>query len=204
MFFRSLPGQLVGGPVMISIQWRERLTYLMMSLVVGWHGFAIVVAPAPDSSATVQSFRLLLQPYLSLFRLDNAWNFFAPSVGRHSQFRYVIEDTAGKEHTFVPSQELNWSIPRYVWWREFKYLYDGIMEAPEIRGDAIAALLCRKHASLDPVSIPLLQIQEQDFRPEDHLRGKHPLDPEFVTVNTLRRVNCRDGSAPPHRSPHSP
>ncbi len=180
------------------IQWRDRLTYLAMSLVVGWHSLAMVVAPAPDSSAMVQSVRPLLQPYLSLFRLDTPWNFFAP-VGKHFQFRYVIEDAAGNEQTFVPTEESSWFVPSYVWWREFKYLYEGIMETPETRGDAVAALLCRKHAALQPFAVTLLQIQEQDFWPEDHLRGKRPLDPEFVTVNTLKRVQCQGDSAPPRR-----
>jgi len=168
---------------------------LAMSLFVGWHTLAIVVGP--NSSATAQSFRFLLQPYLSLFRLESTWAFFAPNVGKHSQFRYVIEDTAGKEHTFVPSHELNWYLPTDIW---FKNWYYAIIEFPEIYGDFFAALFCRKHASLDPVSITLVAIQEQDFRPEDHLRGNHPLDPEFVIVDTLKRVKCQDGSAPPEGS----
>jgi hypothetical protein len=179
-----------------SMQWRGRLTYLAMSLVVAWHTFAIMVAPMPDSSAMVQSFRYVLQPYLSLFRLDNYWNFFAPHVGKHAQFRYVIEDGAGKGHTYVPADELNGSLPRYVMWREFKYLYEGVMEAPEIRGERVAELLCRKHAALNPVAVTLLSVQEQPFWPEDYLRGRRPLDPAYVSVNTLRRVECPSASSP--------
>ena len=174
---------------MISMRWRRRLTYLIMSLVVGWHSIAVMVAPAPDSSATVQTLRFLVQPYLSLFRLDNKWNFFVP-VGKHMQFRYVVEDTAGKRHVFIPVEEASGSLPRYVMWREFKYFHEGVMEAPEVRGDAFAALLCRRHASLNPVSISLLQVQELDFSPEDYLYGRRPLDPEFVTVNTLADIKC--------------
>ena len=75
-------------------------------------------------------------------------------------------------------------------WREFKYFYEGVMEAPQIRGDAITALLCRRHASLNPVSISLMQVQELEFSPEDYLRGRRPLDPEFVAVNTLANIKC--------------
>lgn len=190
-------------PVVNAIQWRNRLTFAAMSLVVGWHSLAMVVAPAPNGSATIQSLRLLLQPYLSFFRLDTPWNFFAP-VGKHAQFRYVVEDAAGNKHTFVPTEESNLSLPRYVWWREFKYFYDGVMESPESRGDAAGALLCRKHAALQPLSVTLLELREEDFRPEDRLRGKSPLDPEFVSVNTLIRVECRSGSALPRRLPVRP
>jgi hypothetical protein len=184
---------------MKSIQWRARLTYLAISLVVGWHSFAIIVAPTPGGSTMVQTFRYLVQPYLSLFRLDNQWNFFVP-VGKHMQFRYVVQDAAGKRHVFIPVEEASESFPRYVMWREFKYLYEGVMEAPEVRGNAITALLCRKHASLNPVSISLLQVQELEFSPEDYRQGHRPLDPEFVTVNTLANIKCGDVSPSPRRS----
>lgn len=190
------------GPLVI--QWRNRLTYLVMSLVVGWHSFAIVVAPAPENSPMVRSLYLLLQPYLSIFRLGSQWGFFAPDVGKHALFRYVVEDAAGKQHTFEPTEESTWSIPRYVMWREFKYFFDTVMEAPEAHAQATAALLCRKHASLDPLSVSLLRVQELDFWPEHHLQGHRTLDPDFVTVNTFARVKCRDGSPPPRRSPIRP
>jgi hypothetical protein len=175
--------------------WRRRLTYLAMSLLVAWHTLAVVLAPAPENSETVQVFRAVLQPYLSLLRLDNSWSFFAPSVGKHSQFRYIVEDAAGTEHTFVPTEEPSSSLPSYVLWREFKYLYEGIMEDAENHGDAIGAFLCRRHASLKPLSVTLVEIQEQDFWREDYLRGKRPLDPEFVVVNPLRRIECPSPSA---------
>jgi hypothetical protein len=174
---------------MISVQWRDRLLYAAMSLVVGWHSLAIIVAPTPDGSAIVQRLRALVQPYLSLFRLDNQWNFFVP-VGKHMQFRYVVEDAGGKRHVFVPVEEAADSIPRFVMWREFKYFYEGVMEAPDIRGAAIVAMLCRKHASLGPVAISLLQVQELEFSREAYLQGYRPLDPEFVAVNTLASIKC--------------
>jgi hypothetical protein len=54
---------------MISKQWRERLGYAAMSVFVGWHTLAMVVAPAPEESALVKSLHGLLQPYLALFNL---------------------------------------------------------------------------------------------------------------------------------------
>jgi hypothetical protein len=173
-------------------KWRHRFAYVAMSLIVGWHAVAVMLAPAPDNSEALQALRLVFQPYLSLLRLDNNWSFFAPSVGKHAQFRYVVEDAAGTEHTFVPTEETS-SLAGYVLWREFKYLYEGIMEDPDGRGDAIGAFFCRKHASLRPVSVTLVQVREQDFWREQFLRGKRPLDSEFVIVNPLRRVDCQVG-----------
>jgi len=180
------------GTVMVSRQWRKRLTYLAMSLFVGWHTLAMVLGP--NSSATAQASRVVLQPYLSLFRLDSTWAFFAPSVGKHSQFRYVITDANGRDHTFVPNEELNWYLPTDIW---FKNWYYTIIEFPETFGDFFAQLFCRQHADLKPVSITLLAIQEQPFSPEDHLRGKRPLDPEFITVDTLKHVECLNEAGSP-------
>lgn len=194
------------APVVNWVWWRDRLAYLAMSLIVAWHTFAMVVAPAPAGSGTVLSLRVPLQPYLSLFRLDNGWGFFVP-VGKHSQFRYVIEDAHGNNHTFLPTEtyepigDTDWPLLNYVWWRGFKYMYEGIMEVPEARADVAGAYLCRRHASLEAVAVTLIDVQELDYWPEDYLRGKHPLDPEFVTENTLVRIDCRNGSAPPRRSP---
>jgi hypothetical protein len=178
-----------GPPLVISKRSRERLIYLGMSLIVGWHGFAIIIAPSPDSSAIVQTLRPIVQPYLSLFRLDDKWNFFVPA-GKFMHLRYVVEDAAGKQHLFIPAEDPSGSVARYAMWREFKYLYEGVMEIPEVRSEPFAALLCRKHAALDPVSISFLQVQELDFSPQDYLQGHRRFDPEFISVNTLATVKC--------------
>jgi hypothetical protein len=157
-----------------------------MSVFVVWHTLAMVVAPAPDNNIT-ERLRPLLQPYLTLFSIDTRWDFFAPDVSRKNQFRYVIRDSAGKEQTFVPADELNRLSPSYTW---FRLWYVTVMESPDVHGDTFAAFFCLKHAALRAASITLLEIQEGYFWPHDHLSGKHPLDSEFVTVNTLKRFTC--------------
>jgi len=172
---------------MISQQWRARLTYAAMSAFLAWHTATIVIAPAPDVSAFVQALRVPLHPYLVFFRLDNPWDFFAPNVGRRPQFRYIIEDVRGNHHPFMPTKDLNWFHPSFFWSYSW---YDAVIDEPETYADAAAAFLCRKHASLHPVSIILLQAEGGDFTPEDQLAGKNPMDPEFVTVTTVKRVAC--------------
>jgi hypothetical protein len=171
---------------MISKSWRDRLFYLAMSLFVSWHATAIVLAPAPDSSPPVASLRALFGPYFALFRLENTWGFFE-NINRSAQFRYVIKDADGKEHIFVPVDEFNWYHPRYNW---FERTYWAIMEHPELHGDYFTAFFCRQHAALKPVAVTLLLVLEQEFRPEDQLRGHKPLDPEFITVDTLVHNAC--------------
>ena len=184
---------------MNSTQWRQRLTFVVMSLAVTWHSIAMIVSPAPNDSELEQSLRYLFHPYLELFRLETPWGFFAP-VGKHAQFRYVMEDGDGNSHTFTPTEEPSPSVARYVWWRELKYLYDGVMANPEFRGDSAGALLCQRHAALRPRSVTLLEVTEQDYQPRDAFLGKAPLDPEFVAIVPLRRIACPDASVPPASS----
>src|ERR1700686_2676417 len=163
--------------MMIARQWRERAIYLVMSLFVTWHTIAMLVGPAPDSEIS-RSLGPLFEPYLTLFRLESSWAFFAPSIGKHSQFRYVVTDADGKEHGFVPINELSQLLPTYRWFNDI-YL-TVFLENPDLFGDAPIALLCRQHDSLHPVSVTISEVQEEhDFWPEDQLSGKHPLDPVF-------------------------
>jgi hypothetical protein len=170
---------------MIWNRWGQRLTYLVMSAFVAWHTLAMVIAPAPDSSVA-RTARVALQDYLTLFRLDNPWNFFAPVISG-SLLRYSVEDADGVSHTFTPTEQLNWFHPDYIWFRDW---YDAIMDYPEVYADRNGALLCRKHALLRPVSITFLEYEQHDFTPADQLSGKHPMDPEFTNVNILTTVKC--------------
>jgi hypothetical protein len=165
---------------------RDRIAYAAMSALLVWHTIAMVVATAPESSIT-DAARTVFQPYLTLFRLDNNWGFFAPDVPRGWQFRYVIENSAGTKRTFIPENELSQLHPNSIW---FKDRYKEVMRSPDLYGDTVARELCRNHADLRPVSVTLLEVEQQDFGPEDRLDGKSPFDDEFLDVNTLRTVQC--------------
>jgi hypothetical protein len=172
---------------MISARVRQQITYAALSAFLAWHTLAMVLAPAPDNSVISDALRGVMQPYLTFFRLDDTWDFFAPTVGHGSQLRYTIEDSAGKEHTFIPTDKLSWYHPNYFWARSWYY---AIIDTPEVYMDAAIATLCRQHAALHPTAITLTEYQEGDFLPEDQLDGKNPMDPEFVTVNVLKHAQC--------------
>src|SRR3977135_657693 len=131
---------------MISQKLRERLGYVAMSALVTWHTLAMVLAPAPDSDVT-NLVRVALQPYLSFFRLDNQWDFFAPEVGEGSRLRYDIQDRTGKGHAFLPADGLPWYRPEFLW---FRFWYYRVIDDPEVYADNTAAILCRQHAALQP------------------------------------------------------
>ena len=46
---------------MIWNRWRRRLTYVAMSAFVAWHTIAMVIAPAPYGSVSVQTLRTAFQ-----------------------------------------------------------------------------------------------------------------------------------------------
>ena len=182
-----MPTDCAGG-VMNLQHWRTRLTYAAMSGFVAWHTAAMVIAPAPDESESVNALSVAFQPYLSLFQLGNRWGFFAPDVGTGSLLRYIVEDSRGSHHVFTPLQDVNRFHPSSYW---FRFSHNAVMRLPETYGDSTGAMLCAQHASLHPVSVILVQVEEGDFTPEDRLAGKHPMDPEFVTTSTLKKVKCR-------------
>ena len=171
---------------MASKMWRQRLAYVVMSIFVAWHTLAMVVAPAPESYLT-KSLRGILQPYLTLFRLDDKWDFFAPNIGAGTRFRYVIEDQAGEKHTFYPTAKVSWLGPNFFWTR---FWYYGIMDDPETFADYAVGYFCRRHADLHPVAISLVELREKKFTPSDLLSGKLPTDPEFYTVTTVKHDQC--------------
>lgn len=171
---------------MIAKKWRERLTYVAMSALLAWHTLAMVIAPAPDNDLT-ESLQVVLQPYLTFLRLDGQWQFFAPTLGEGSRLRYVIQDRTGKNHTFMPAEELSWFHPNFIWFRSWYYR---IMDDPDNYGDYAAAQFCRKHASLQPLAITFYEIQEEKFTREDYLSGKSRMAPEFFTIKMLRGIRC--------------
>jgi hypothetical protein len=171
---------------MISIRWRERLTYLAMSLFVAWHTLAMVIAPAPESHAT-DSLHAVLRPYLTLLRIDNPWDFFAPTVGEGSRLSYVIEDDKGATYSFTPGEQLSSFHPSFFWSRSRYY---AVMDEPELHAAAAAELFCRTHAELKPTSITFYEMQEEKFTREDYLDGKRRSDPEFFTVKPIKHMAC--------------
>jgi hypothetical protein len=170
---------------MISNRWREGLTYAAMSIFVAWHTLAMVVAPASSTSAMAQSLRVLLDPYLTLFELDHTWGFFAPDLGRGDQLRYVIADASGQRHTFLSSDKWSLFFTPVLGWDQM------VLDEPDTYAAPIAAFYCRQHAALRPVSITFLRVEEKAFKPEDHLNGGHPLDPQFTSVHAVRRLRCQ-------------
>jgi len=162
------------------------LGYAAMSSLVVWHTLAMV-AGASSEIPLAETARSILHPYMTLLRMDNHWGFFAPNVGTGSQFSYVVEDSSGARHSFVPADKLSRFHPTSIWDRD---RYKMVMNHPETYGEAAVASLCQEHASLQPVSITLLEIDQKDFWPADRLAGKQPFDPEFVDVKTLKTIPC--------------
>ena len=119
-------------------------------------------------------------------RLQAAIEVLSEMLDRHRPASEALRDW-GKAHRFAPGADLKWYYPTSIW---FKAWFYAVMENPELYADSAGAIFCRQHAELKPVAVTLLEYQEGAIGPDDHLSGKHPLDEEFVTVNTVKRVPC--------------
>jgi hypothetical protein len=172
--------------LMKSKQARASFALIAMSLFVVWHSLAMLIAGAPDSRLTASA-RTVFNPYLLFLGLDSQWGFFAPDVPNGNTFRYVIEDSAGNRRTFTPLQQWNPLQPTFIWFRD---RYKTVMENFEDFADAAVASICKEHAELKPVSVTLIDVTQKDFSPEDRLKGKSPLDPEFLEAQEMDAIRC--------------
>lgn len=68
----------------------------VLSLLIGFHVFAVIVAPNMESYFG-ESSRPLVGPYLELLELTNRWSFFAPDPGPPPiHIEYAIEGAGGE------------------------------------------------------------------------------------------------------------
>ena len=185
---QDLPNQGSDAGTAVDPRWKRRV-YMIMSFFVCWQTLAIIMPPLPQGSGLVQLLRSVLQPYITIFRLDNQWSFFAPGVGRGGEFRYVVEGSDGRRHVFQPTEKRE-SIPQFYMWREWKYFYDKVMQSADSRGYLIAGLYCKKHEELNPVSVSLLQVSELEFSPSDYLQGYRHNHSKFIQVESLGNYEC--------------
>ncbi len=172
--------------LLISRPARPGLLYAAMSLLLVWHSLAMIVGPAPDSDLT-DAARGVVGPYLNVFRLEHSWSFFAPDVRLYPDFRYVVQDASGQEHTFTPTVGLNRFRPSDIWIEDW---YTNVGDEPDTYAEATAMRLCREQAALHPVQISLIGVERVDFTPDDELAGKHLYDPEFDDEMFLGTFAC--------------
>jgi hypothetical protein len=166
---------------------RRILIYSGMWFIVVWQSLAMIVSVTPESA--LSSFvRPIFDPYLTLFRLENGWGFFAPNVEQGLQFRYVVEDASGARHEFTPTDKLSRYDPTWIWMSD---RFRMVMFEPEKYGDAFGQSVCREQAALNPVSVTLIAVDQERFWPEDWSAGNNPLDPAFVKQRTFKVVRCQ-------------
>jgi len=172
---------------MAAKAWRRYAVYTAMSAFLAWHSFVMLTAPLPEASAVAQALSPILHPYLSLFSLDNRWDFFAPSVRPGYELRYILETADGSSRVVVPMKKISWYNPYFIWTDMWQ---DAIIDHPETYADLAAGLFCREQGSLRPTAVSLMDVEQREFWPQDFLAGKDPFDPDFVSEEVLTRVPC--------------
>ena len=171
----------------MSKTWQRRVTYAAMSLLVAWHTVAMFVAPTPPSDFT-NAIQRVWAPYLTLFRLENLWGFFAPDVRVYPRFNYVIEDAAGQQYTFNPADGLSRFRAAQLWYQDW---FVNVIDNPDAYAEDVAHELCKLQAALHPVKITLLDVELGDFKPEDELAGRHATDSGFDDLTEIGTYECR-------------
>ena len=142
----------------------------------------MVIAPAPDSEVTrAGAARAAALPDVSparqsvgFLRADGRRR-FAPALRHPGQDRQSCTsfcrrmNCAGTIRTFSGSGRGT----------------TAIIDDPDNFADNAAAVLCRKHAALQPLAITFYEIQEERYTREDYLSGKKRMDPGFFTIHML-------------------
>jgi hypothetical protein len=157
-----------------------------LSVFLVWHTLSLLVGPAPNSEST-RILRSYMQPYLTFFRLDNQWEFFAQTIGEGSFLRYDVEDVSGRKHTFYPAQKLSWFHPDYFWFRSWYYR---VIDSPDVYGDYAIQRFCKEHSDLKPAAISLYEMQEQRYTRDHYLSGARRSDAAFIKPDFLIRIRC--------------
>ena len=185
-WFGRVEGSPVHLPSLTSTQW-QRASHLCGNVIAArlahrcYRGRG--VARQCDYAVGTFAIRAL---FVSI-QAGNEWSFYAPDVRVEPEFRYVVEDASGERHTFVPADKLSRYHPTDIWVKDW---YIHVMDNPETYSEFVAAYLCREHASLHPVSITLLEIDQKEFSPAGPTERKTPLRSEFLDKKTLATVQC--------------
>jgi predicted DCC family thiol-disulfide oxidoreductase YuxK len=201
LFYVPVLSRLLGQPIynwvaanrgrlsamMVSKKWRGRSLYTVASLFLAWHTVSTMLAPLPDKNAIVHAFRTVFQPYLTLTGTDTTWDFFSPLSSSY-EFRYVIEDAAGNQHTFTPIADVSWLTPNHRW---DERIFATLISTPTLIGGYFANEFCREHAALKPVAVTMLYLEEKEFWPQDYFLGKQrTTDPANYNLYPLLRAGC--------------
>jgi len=159
---------------MAAKAWRRYAVYTAVSAFLAWHSFVMLTAPLPEASAVAQALSPILHPYLSLFSLDNRWDFFAPSVRPGYELRYILETADGSSRVVVPMKKISWYNPYFIWTDMWQ---DAIIDHPETYADLAAGLFCREQGSLRPTAVSLMDVEQREFWPQDFWPARTPSIP---------------------------
>jgi hypothetical protein len=169
----------------------QKILFVLTSMFLIWHTLALVIGPSPQSHLRDNLFGYF-QPYLSLFRLNNAWAFYAPEpeLGSVVNYKVIGEDGDAQEFDVYNDQLDRWSASYF----RFNAFFNNIYWQSEVYRryrNSYIQYLCRRHAALNPESIVLVRINQTRLTHEDYLKGARPLDPEFIEVHTSQPVRCQ-------------
>jgi hypothetical protein len=169
---------------------RQKLLYFFASVFLIWHSFALVIGPAPQSYMRDGLYNIF-KPYLSLFRLNNAWAFYAPEPDLGGVLNYKVINKDGDAHEFdIYAEQLDkWSASYFRYNAFFNNIAWDSEEYRRYR-ESYTQYLCRRHSELSPQSIVLVRITQTPLSYKDYVNGARPLDPDFALAQPDEPARC--------------
>lgn len=169
---------------------RQKILYFLASVFLLWHSLALIIGPAPQSYIRDNLYSIY-EPYLSLFRLNNAWAFYAPEPDLGGVLNYKVITKDGNAHDFdIYADQLDK-------WSTSYFRYNAFFNNIELESDeylsyrqSYTQYLCRKHRALSPQSIVLIRVAQTPLSYEDYINGAQPLDPNFVQTYPSEPTRC--------------
>ena len=167
--------------------------FAVMSAFIVWHAVGVsLVGPLPDSELR-KNLMEVYGYYLAFFHLDSTWMFYAPNPSFGSILRYETLNSRGEKSVFPLSEshgKFDHAYSRYTNFYGYLFAYPKYARNHGYH-KSVARYLCGQHQkSEEIVQIRFFIFRQQRFTKDDYLKGKHPLDNEFLKKGVSRAYKC--------------
>lgn len=163
----------------------------ILSIFIVWHALAIVFVGPFSYSHLRSSLMTYFHGYLTFFRLDHSWPFYAPNVFRGSILKYETTSQSGETKIYPLTQakkKFNHAYFRYT--NFYSYLFSDL-EYTKKRGydKEVVRYLCSRHDE-NITQINFILLLQKPFSHVDYQNGKRPLDKEYLEKSVIGPYSC--------------
>lgn len=171
----------------------RRLGYALFSLFILWHVAAITIVGPFSKSYLRDGLMQVFGGYLSFFKLDRSWPFYAPNPAYGRIMRYETIDGDGKRALYPLTQARDKFDHAYFRYTNFYFYLFNNPQYSKARGYdvSVARYLCGQHANDKTVAINFIVLNQKRLTYLDYQQGKRPQDPDFLTQKEFGPYPCQ-------------